>query len=324
MQNRSTRQDRATTAAESFAASGSSPVEPRGRGLNTAAVARFFLEDVQGHSWAAFRITFGLYFLIYLLAFVPRLLSTFSSKGFAVPYLIPDLSLPPALCAGVYGLLVSATIALILGYKPRLTAVSVFVLYLYFYLLNIAVKNTSHERLNLLMLLILALASPADVWSLTPSPRTAATTAKLSIWGTRLITLQVAFLYFGAGLWKLLNPSWHSGELLYFNFIGDWATPLGFWLARLLPQGAAWSVMSWTVIGWELLMPVLLFTPKLRLFAVISGTLFHLAVWAFLGIPEFMNCVAAYVLFFPPGVVAERGRRFFNRVATLMIRFSQE
>jgi hypothetical protein len=285
------------------------------RGARMAAElwSRFLFRPVPAHALAAFRLTFGLYFLIYLLAFAPRLFVSFSSAGIPIPYLIPDWSLPPALCLLAYGAVVAAGVAFTLGWRTGWITPLLLLGYLYFYLLGIAVKNTAHERLNLLVLGLACLARLDAVWAVRPTGRPDADgVCRVPVWPVRLITLQIAFLYFGAGWWKLNNPKWHSGDLLFYNFIGDWATPLAFWVARTLPNGPAWTAMSWGVIAWELALGLALFIPALRMAAVITGTLFHLSVWALLGIPEFMNCVACYPLFFPPEQVRATGRRLFG------------
>jgi uncharacterized membrane protein YphA (DoxX/SURF4 family) len=118
-----------------------------------------------------------------------------------------------------------------------------------------------------------------------------------------LITIQVGLLYFGSGFWKLVNPWWHTGEMLRWSFMGPWGTPVSFWLVNLNLPPFLWTALTWSVIVFELGMPIGLFVPRLRRFAILAGTVFHLGNLVLLNIPEFLNCVAAYVLFVPPEAV---------------------
>jgi hypothetical protein len=85
--------------------------------------------------------------------------------------------------------------------------------------------------------------------------------------------------------------------------MGPWRTPLAFWLFRLeLPSGF-YDGLTWSVMIFELCMPFVLIIPRVRGYAMILGCIFHVGIAALLNIPEFMNCVAAYVLFVHPGRV---------------------
>lgn len=288
------------------------------RDIATGWWSQFLFAEVPPHSLAAFRILFGTYLLGYFLSYASCVNLVFSSAGVTNPYLIPDWSLPPVLCTALYCVNVIVIVSFIVGWRTNIISPLLLTLYGYFYFLNIAVRNTAHERLNLILLVLLCFARLDAAWSLSVRKRDRTSkTPTVSVWPIRMITMQIFFIYFGAGLWKLCNLKWHTGDLLYHNFFGIWATPMAFWVARLGLPMALWTAMSWSIITWELLMGFALFSRRFRSIAVITGTTFHLLVIVFLYVPEFLNCVAAYVLFFPPEVIRKVGSQFFNQLSGL-------
>ncbi len=262
--------------------------------------------DADPYRLAAFRVLFGAYLFCYFVELLPHVDLTFSTRGVYVPYLIPDLAMPPLLATLVYLAFLGSIAAFTVGYRTRLATPLVFTGYLYFYFLNLAVKNTSYDRLNLIFLLVLCLAPADGAWSVSrPRPERGAAARG---WAVRLIGLQVALLYFGAGLWKLTAPPWHDPEMLRMTLAGTWGTPLGIAAAGAIPLWL-FGVLNWSVIGLELAMPLLLVVRRTRTAAFAAGFAFHLANWIFLGLPEFMNVVTTYVVFADPRAVRAWGDR---------------
>jgi Vitamin K-dependent gamma-carboxylase len=121
----------------------------------------------------------------------------------------------------------------------------------------------------------------------------------ISTFAPRLLRFQTVALYLGAGLWKAANGGWQSGVLLASTMQGIWATPLAFWIVRqgITPQG--WATLSHVVIVGELLIAVLLWVPRTRYVGMALGAAFHLGNTVILAIPEFLVCLAPYLLFVP-------------------------
>jgi hypothetical protein len=130
-------------------------------------------------------------------------------------------------------------------------------------------------------------------WSLAPRSRTRSDSAVLSVASAALV-LQVAAVYFGAGLAKC-NPTWFSGEAVsYALSIHDHGNSLGMrlsqvdWLSRAI---------TWLILASELLGPLaLVFVPTATVRATVAAAfiLFHLAVWATMWVG----------LFAPVGIIA--------------------
>jgi hypothetical protein len=88
--------------------------------------------------------------------------------------------------------------------------------------------------------------------------------------------------------------------MLYWTFLGSWGTPLAFGFVRLGLPIWFYDSLTWSVIIFELFMPFVLSIPRIQGYAMIVGCIFHVGIATLLNIPEFMNCVTAYVLFVPP------------------------
>jgi vitamin K-dependent gamma-carboxylase len=265
----------------------------------------FWMSEGSGLPLGFFRVGFALYMLVYLGVLAPHVTVLFSDQGVYAPYLVPDLAPPPAVAWLLFGAMLALCVSLLAGYRSELSAALLLVLYLHHYFLQLAVKQSSFERLIILYLAILALAGSGQRLGLdgvrAPGPRL--------LWAPRLIAAQSMFLYSGSGLWKLLSPAWHSGAVLESAFQGMWATPLAFKVAQAGLPEAAWTALAWSVVALELALGPLLLWRRTRLLAVVLATLFHVGNWVLLFIPEFLLCVVALVVFVDDAKIERIGSR---------------
>jgi hypothetical protein len=246
---------------------------------------------------AAFRVLLGLFLVVYLGSLVPHASLLFSSEGVYVPYLVPDYAPSPRIAVPLFSALWLASLALLMGFRTRVTIPILLVLYLYHYFLAFAVKHSSFERLIVIYILALMQSDCDAVWSVSP-PR-AATGAGTVQFAGRLVRFQTVMLYLGAGLWKAVNPAWATGAMLYTTLQRMWATPLAFRIVRLGFSEATWTFATHCVVATELLLAVLLFFRRTRPIGIAVGCAFHLANTLILYIPEFLVCLAPYPLFMP-------------------------
>jgi Vitamin K-dependent gamma-carboxylase len=281
-----------------------------------AAWDEFFHAPSGGQRIAAVRIALGSFLLVYFGAMAPDIALLFSDQGVYVPYLLPDFAPPPAGAFALYAAMLTATCALLLGYRTALAAPLLLALFLHHYFLQLAVKQSTFDRLIAITLGVLCLADSGRCFGLDAArPARVAPTR----WAERVVAIQCVLLYFGAGFWKLFNSGWHSGALLHANLQGMWATPLGFALVRLdLPQ-AFWAAASWSIIAFELLLGPLLIVRRTRRLAFALGAGFHLANCFVLMIPEFLVCLAAYPVFMREATL----QRAFDATARTTARFSR-
>jgi len=272
----------------------------------------FWMRETSGLHLGCFRIVFALYMLAYLAVLAPHVVVLFSNHGVYAPYLVPDLAPSPAVACLLFGAMPVLALSILVGYRTELSALLLLALYLHHYFLQLAVKQSSFERLIILYLAILALAGSGQRLGFdgmrAPRPRL--------VWAERLIAAQSVFLYTGSGLWKLLNPAWHGGALLQSTFQGMWATPLAFQVAALGLPATAWAAGSWSIVALELSLGPLLMWRKTRTLGVLLATAFHVGNWLLLFIPEFLVCVTALVVFLDERTL-ERAVNALRRLAAL-------
>ena len=260
---------------------------------------RFWFAPVDARPLAAFRILLGLFLAGYFLAFAPHVDVLFSDRGVYLPVLIPDVAPPAAVAWALWTLTLAACGALALGWRTRVVTPLVLALFAWHWGLNLAVRNTAYDRLILLLLGIAALAPLDAVWALRPTGR--ARPALVPAWGPRLLGLQLALLYLGSGVWKLLSPGWRDADMLPLTLAGPWGTPLAFDVVGLGLPRWFWLGMALGVIGFEVAAGFTLWVPRLRLLTLAAGAAFHVGVALLLSLPQFLVCIAVYPVFLRAG-----------------------
>lgn len=100
------------------------------------------------------------------------------------------------------------------------------------------------------------------------------------------LSIQLMLSYFQSGWVKIVNPEWRSGSALQKVFAVS-AYPVSenvrLWAGR--PQ--LMLFMSWAVIGFELVFPLVLFNQTLLIVALVIAALFHFANACFFGLNRF-------------------------------------
>lgn len=141
--------------------------------------------------------------------------------------------------------------------------------------------NGGSDRMGLLVLYCLSLAQ------LLPS----VAFQKLAF---SYLALQLVLSYFISGQVKIINPEWRSGRALQDVFRFS-AYPVSEGLRRLADKPRLLWVMSWTVMIFELLLPISLLHEGALLLALGAALLFHLSnAWLF-GLNRFVwSWIAAY------------------------------
>ena len=109
--------------------------------------------------------------------------------------------------------------------------------------------------------------------------------AAISDFGPRAwpIRIQMMIVYFGAGLNKLLDADWQSGQ-----FFEHWASvrlknPVYLAISPMLPPLVAAKIMCWFTIAAELSMPVMFSVRRLVIFGVWMNILFQSGLLIFTG-----------------------------------------
>jgi hypothetical protein len=96
-------------------------------------------------------------------------------------------------------------------------------------------------------------------------------------WGTRLLQIQMAAIYFTAALYKLGAEPWLDGTAMYYvarldDYFGRFPVPTWLFDSRL-----SVALMTWAVVAGELLVPIFVWFRQTRRWALAVAVLFHLA-----------------------------------------------
>jgi predicted DCC family thiol-disulfide oxidoreductase YuxK len=120
-----------------------------------------------------------------------------------------------------------------------------------------------------------------------------------------LARLQVVAVYLCAGIYKAGGDLWQNGTALYYVLqVREYSNASVLEAVRNMP---ALSVLgSFTVIGFQLAFPFLVWRKKARTWLFLIGILFHLGIWIAMGLPLFALIMCFTYLAFLPGRTAEQ------------------
>lgn len=222
---------------------------------------------------------------------LPRLLSPIVVK-------VPFSSFVPLLPAGALRLFIAvwllAAAAFALGWKTR-AAGSVLVFVTGYTLLMDQQTYSNHLYLLFLVVLLLTISGSGAAWSWDARR---ASQGDVAGWPILLLKIQVTLVYFFSAAAKI-TPRYLSGEILTRSLKQEG------WLA--VPESwrtpAAMSAIAVASIAAELFIAFGLWSPRLRLAAIIAGTGFHLLIIAVLDSSRLslgifaLEMFAAYLLF---------------------------
>ena len=101
--------------------------------------------------------------------------------------------------------------------------------------------------------------------------------------GTLFLRLQLSLVYFGAGLNKLLDPDWQSGQFFHHWAGSRLQQPVYLALAPMLPDLALAKLFCYSTFAIELALATMLFSPRLWPWAIWLNILFQAALLEFTG-----------------------------------------
>jgi hypothetical protein len=134
---------------------------------------------------------------------------------------------------------------------------------------------------------------------------------KEPIWPLRLLQFQLALMYFSAGLWKMGNPDWRSGDALHYVL----NNPVFQRVPGVVPPAlyGATVALTYLTVFWELTFPVLVWFRRSRPLMLLVGVALHLGMLATLELGAFTPTVLiAYVSFLDPWRTERRVNRLFG------------
>jgi len=282
----------------------------------------FWFREADAHAISIFRILFGLSLLLYFGLRLPHVAILFSEAGLVIPF---DLYLPetlrfiltPPSVATAYLLFLMMVLALIsftIGAYTRTSAAIALLFYIYYIFLAFHMMGgPTYNRLFPLFLLFFTFSDAGKAYSYEMWKKHGSWVASepASILTQRLITVQITVTYLGVALQKAWLPDWQSGMLLFESFQSMWATPLAFWFVRQDLPMELFDGMTVIVKYAQLALPVGLWIPIFRRYAIIGGILFHVGVSLFLSAMWwFFALPFAYFLFYKPEEIARRMKQW--------------
>ena len=181
-------------------------------------------------------------------------------------------------------LMTVATAALLVGYRARVATLVIAYLHLSLQARNPFILNSGDR----LFMIVAALAAfmplshrfGVDAW-LRAKKRLPIPDA--SVWGQRLVGLQISYVYLNSTFAKLANRRWQSGMALRDVL----ASPVfAEWPMYIDNRPVIWG-LTYGTLAFELLFPVLVWFKKIRPYAIVSGVLFHIGIDVTMVIPIF-------------------------------------
>jgi hypothetical protein len=202
---------------------------------------------------------------------------------------------------------IAAALLLCLGCATRLTAVLTWLISMSFANANPYLDNAG-DTIRLILLFYLMLCPCGAVFSVDALFKKRAGPVHVHPWPLRLIFVQMIFIYFMNGLYKLFGASWLEGDSLHY-VLGDLALTRFSQVQLPIPHRVT-QIMTWSVMIWEVSFPLLMLEKWTRRIALVFGVLFHLGIFATMELGGFVPYALCMYL---PLVPWERLRRRQDR-----------
>ncbi|MBO0697247.1 MAG: HTTM domain-containing protein, partial [Zavarzinella sp.] len=249
---------------------------------------RWLTDPVPAERAAALRIATGLVLLLdVLFLYVPHLRDLYGPDSFgeaavvapvfadswrwSLLQILPATWGPPALA----GLWATVAVALVLGYRPRITALVAWVVAVSFVQGNLYQHNGG-DQLKLFLLLMLVFLPSDGCWAIRrhPAARRGAGPVLVQAWPLRLLMVQLALMYFMNGYYKAMGPQWVNGTVM--TAVAANPTWARFSPNHLPLPDEMLRALTWATLAWELFFPLLVALPLTRRATLWIGVAFHL------------------------------------------------
>ena len=235
------------------------------------------------------------------------------SINYGIPDMLPLLSGNWAV--GLFGVLMFALFTLMIGWKTRLSAWCVFLLYTYFTLQDSLSTLTKYTVIASHAFLILSLADCGAVWSIDrlqelkrqglPRPLWLLGAGRaVPVWPQRMLQLMIAIVYFGAAVTKLQTSTYFTGDQLRFWLLTNvnHDNPIGEWMSL---QPALLIPMGYIAIVWEITFILMIWKNRVRVGYLLMGAMFHISTLFMLGLYVFpLVCISIYATYLTSADVA--------------------
>lgn len=93
-----------------------------------------------------------------------------------------------------------------------------------------------------------------------------------------IFRVQLALIYLGAGLNKLIDPDWISGQYMDYFFTIPYRNELYIWLSERIPGKLLGQILAWLTIFTELGFSIWAFLNRNKIWLVFAILIFHLTM----------------------------------------------
>ncbi|MFO0551254.1 MAG: HTTM domain-containing protein [Polyangiaceae bacterium] len=291
------------------------PSPPTLRDRLEAAYLAFLARPTDGSAASLFRLTFGA-LAVWQAVGVLINLRRFWGRDALIPFEVvshdPFIWLSPFAWAPnsavvLYGhaaAVAISAVAFFVGFRPR-----PFALLLAAAIASLQFRNpfilNSGDRLFMIVAALSAAAPlsrrfSVDAWLALRAPETKPAPIA-TVWGQRLVGMQVAYVYLSSAVAKLGNPRWQQGRALRDVL----ASPVYAEWPRYVDSRVLIAVMTYGTLVFELLFPGLVWFKRFRPYLIAAGVVFHLGIDVTMIIPIFSwIMIASYPIYLGDDEVA--------------------
>lgn len=198
---------------------------------------------------------------------------------------------------GFFAVALAAGVSLCIGWHSRISALICFLLMQSLLHRNPFVVNGADELLSQLLFYIILSEAGALLSIDSLGKHSELETTKAYPWVQRLVQMQLCLVYLQTFFAKVVNQDWINGTALYkvlhSRELVHPAVPL-----FIADNQALCQYLTWSALGLELLLPVLLWISPVRKWLIPMAISFHIMMDFCLGIPFFQALMILCLLTF--------------------------
>ena len=251
----------------------------------------FWFRSIDARQFAALRIVFGLFSVIYLCQLLPYVTSQFSDSGWlgttrqiaeqsggswSLLFLTVGAYIP--LFAYVFvGIGILSAALLMIGWHSKIAAFICWLVWVSLWNRNPLLFDGDDAILKI-MCWYLMLSPCGNCWSV--DTKLQKRPQFVAVWPLRLVQFQIALIYFVSGWVKFYSLDWQSGDVIQYVLIHPHYSRWDGWAfssEAAIPE--IFAGLADFIKWWEVLFPLALIHPLSRKLSLLIGLMFHLGLF---------------------------------------------
>jgi uncharacterized membrane protein YphA (DoxX/SURF4 family) len=279
---------------------------------------KFWFNKIDARQYAALRIAFGVLSVIYFAGLLPYVDTQFSTSGWlgdtrqiAIQnggswsyFFIQAYGHADAFAYGILIVGIVSAFLMTIGWHSCIAICLTWLVWVSVWNRNPLLLDGDDAVLKL-MCFYLMLSSCGNCWSidayLDKKPDS------VDVWPLRLMQFQIALIYFVSGWVKFHSAEWLDGTIIQYVMIHPQYSRWDGWVFVNNPSvQALLALLSWIIMWWELLFPLLVMNTYTRKMCLVIGILFHIGLLLTMNLRWFAIIMLSLYLALIPG-------RYFHR-----------